>query len=82
VLTPFSVVAIITSTTTQQLTRIKIMSLFNTKDLTVSKAIIAVTHTESKVEFFIDINNGKGITSAKTLDEAIEFAKAYQKLLG
>jgi hypothetical protein len=82
VLTPFSVVAIITSTTTQQLTRIKIMSLFNTKDLTVSKAIIAVTHTESKVEFFIDMNNGKGITSAKTLDEAIEFAKAYQKLLG
>ena len=33
------------------------MSLFTTKDLTVTKATIAVTHTESKVEFFIDMNN-------------------------
>ena len=81
-MTLFSVVAIITSTTTQQLIKEKLMSLFTTKDLTVTKATIAVTHTESKIEFFIDMNNGKGITSAKTLDEAIEFAKAYQKLLG
>jgi hypothetical protein len=58
------------------------MPLFTTKDLTITKATIAVTHTESKVEFFIDMNNGKGITSAPTLGEAIEFAKAYQKLLG
>lgn len=58
------------------------MSLFTTKDLTVSKATIAVTNTESKIEFFIDMNSGKGITSAPTLDKAIEFAKAYQKLLG
>jgi hypothetical protein len=58
------------------------MSLFTTKDLTITKATIAVTHTESKVEFFIDMSNGKGIASAPTLDKVIEFAKAYQKLLG
>ena len=58
------------------------MSLFTTKDLIITKATIAVTHTESKVEFFIDMNGGKGITSAATLGEAIAFAKAYQKLLG
>lgn len=58
------------------------MPLFTTKDLTVTSAMIAKCHDVSVEEFFIDMNNGKGITSAKTLDEAIEFAKAYQKLLG
>jgi hypothetical protein len=60
------------------------MSLFTTKDLTVSKVDLPTAYDETGVNtrFFIDMNNGKGITSAATLDEAIEFAKAYQKLLG
>tara|TARA_R110000772_G_scaffold106420_5_gene208377 strand:- start:828 stop:1004 length:177 start_codon:yes stop_codon:yes gene_type:complete len=58
------------------------MSLFTTKDLKVTSAMIATCHEVSVNKFFIDMNNGKGITSAATLDEAIEFAKAYQKLLG
>jgi hypothetical protein len=58
------------------------MSLFTTKDLTVTSAIIAICHEVSVEKFFIDMNSGKGVTSAKTLGEAIEFAKAYQKLLG
>lgn len=60
------------------------MSLFTTKDLTVNKVELPTAYDESGVNtrFFIDMNSGKGITSAKTLGEAIEFAKAYQKLLG
>lgn len=58
------------------------MSLFTTKDLTVTSAMIQKCREVSVKEFFIDMKDGKGITSAKTLDEAIEFAKAYQKLLG
>lgn len=58
------------------------MSLFTTKDLTVTSAMIQTCHEVSVKKYFIDMKDGKGITSAKTLDEAIEFAKAYQKLLG
>lgn len=58
------------------------MSLFETKDLTVTSAMIQKCHEVSVEEFFIDMKNGKGITCAKSLDEAIEFAKTYQKLLG
>ncbi len=58
------------------------MSLFTTKDLTVTSSMIATCREASVKRFFIDTNEGKGITSANTLDEAIEFAKAYQKLLG
>jgi hypothetical protein len=58
------------------------MSLFTTKDLTVTSAMIATCHEVSVKKFFIDMSSGKGVTSAKTLGEAIEFAKAYQKLLG
>ena len=57
-------------------------TLFATKDLTVTSAMIATCHEVSVKKFFVDMNNGKGITSANTLDEAIEFAKAYQQLLG
>ncbi len=60
------------------------MPLFTTKDLTVSKVDLPTAYDETGVNtrFFIDMKNGKGITSAKTLDEAVEFAKEYQKLLG
>ncbi len=60
------------------------MPLFTTKDLQVSKVDLPTAYDESGVNtrFFIDRNDGKGITSAPTLSEAIEFAKAYQKLLG
>ena len=58
------------------------MTLFTTKDLIVTSAVIAKCHDVSVEEFFIDMNSGKGVTVAKTLKEAIEFAKAYQKLLG
>ena len=60
------------------------MPLFTTKDLQVLKVYLPTAYDESGVNtrFFIDMNSGKGITSAATLDEAIEFAKAYQKLLG
>ena len=56
-------------------------SLFETKDLVVSSASIAKCHDVSVVEFFIDMKNGKGVAVAKTLDEAKDFAVAYQKLL-
>lgn len=58
-----------------------IMALFETKDLEVVSAIIPINHTESKVEYFIDMKTGKGVTSAPTLDQAIAFAKSYQKLI-
>lgn len=57
-------------------------TLFQTKDLTVTSTLIAKCREVSEKVFFIDMNNGKGITTAKTLDLAIDFAKAYQKLLG
>ena len=56
--------------------------LFQTKDLTVTSTFIAECREVSKRVFFVDMNNGKGITTAKTLDLAIDFAKAYQNLLG
>lgn len=56
-------------------------SLFETKDLVVSSASIAKCHDVSVVEFFIDMKNGKGVAVAKTLNEAKDFAVAYQKLL-
>jgi len=59
-------------------------ALFQTKDLVVVKVNLPTAYDETGVNtrYFIDMNSGKGITSAKTLNEAIEFAKAYQKLLG
>ena len=58
------------------------MSLFETKDLVVTTAVIAICHEVSETQFFIDMKSGKGITTAKNLDLAIDFAKSYQKLLG
>ena len=58
------------------------MSLFETKNLVVTSAMIAKCHEVSVKEYFIDNKDGKGITSAKTLDEAIEFAKVYQNMIG
>lgn len=58
------------------------MPLFTTKDLTVTSAMIAVDHENSEKRFFIDNKDGKGISVSLSLDEAIGFAKAYQKLLG
>lgn len=56
-------------------------SLFETKDLVVSSASIAKCHEVSVVEFFIDMKDGKGIAVTDTLQEAKDFAVAYQKLL-
>ena len=58
------------------------MSLFETKDLVVTSAMIQKCHDVAVKEYFIDHKNGKGITVAKTLDEAIEFAKVYQGMIG
>lgn len=58
------------------------MSLFETKDLVVTSALIAKCYDVSVTGFFIDTKQGKGITSAKNLQSAIDFAVSYQKLLG
>ena len=56
--------------------------LFKTKDLTVTSASIAKCREVSVTKFFIDMDNGKGVSSCDKLELAIDFAKAYQKLLG
>jgi hypothetical protein len=58
------------------------MSLFETKNLVVTSAMIAKCHEVSVKTFFIDTKEGKGITTAKDLDSAISFSNSYQKLLG
>jgi len=58
------------------------MSLFETKDLVVTSAMIQTCYECSEKRFFIDNKDGKGITVANTLDEAIEFAKVYQGMIG
>ena len=57
-------------------------TLYFTKDLVITSALIAKCREVSEKMFFIDMKNGKGITTAKTFDLAIDFAKSYQKLLG
>lgn len=57
------------------------MILFSTKNLEVKKVILPVTRTETKIEYFIDHKNGKGITSAKTLELAMHFASSFQSIL-
>lgn len=56
-------------------------SLFETKDLVVSSAMIAKCHDVSVLEYFIDYKNGKAISVTDNLDEAKGFAVTYQNLL-
>lgn len=58
------------------------MSLFETKDLVITKANIATCYECSEVRFFIDMKNGKSVSVAKSFDEAVEFAKVYQGMIG
>ena len=59
------------------------MIKFTTKDLTVSEVDLGLEFYDEgeNIKFFVDHKNGKGITTAPTLKQAIEFAEYYQTLL-
>ncbi len=57
------------------------MSLFETRDLVVSSAPIDQCFNTSKIVYFIDLKNGKGVASGDNFDKACTYAISYQSQL-